>query len=79
MLFRSVGTELLQNVSERALRVHGAMGVSRQTPLASLFGLGMHLSIADGPSEVHLPGIAKVELANHDPADFMRYYDIPER
>jgi len=78
-MLRIVGTELLQNVSERALRVHGAMGVSRQTPLASLFGLGMHLSIADGPSEVHLPGIAKVELANHDPADFMRYYDIPER
>ena len=78
-MLKIVGTELLQNVSERALRVHGAMGVSRQTPLASLFGLGMHLSIADGPSEVHLPGIAKVELANHDPADFMRYYDIPER
>ena len=78
-MLKIVGTELLQNVSERALRVHGAMGVSRQTPLASLFGLGMHLSIADGPSEVHLPGIAKVELANHDPADFMRYYDIPVR
>ncbi len=78
-MLKIVGTELLQNVSERALRVHGAMGVSGQTPLAGLFGLGMHLSIADGPSEVHLPGIAKVELRNHDPADFERYYDIPER
>ena len=78
-MLKIVGTELLQNVSERALRVHGAMGVSNQTPLASLLGLGMHLSIADGPSEVHLPGIAKMELRNHDPADFEKFYDIPER
>ncbi len=78
-MLKIVGTELLQNVSERALRVHGAMGVSGQTPLASLFGLGMHLSIADGPSEVHLPGIAKMELKNHDPADFERFYNIPVR
>ena len=78
-MLKIVGTELLQNVSERALRVHGAMGVSNQTPLSQLFTLGMHLSIADGPSEVHLPGIAKVELRNHDPADFEKYYDIPER
>ena len=78
-MLKIVGTELLQNVSERALRVHGAMGVSSQTPLAKLFTLGMHLSIADGPSEVHLPGIAKMELHNHDPADFLRYYNLPAR
>ncbi|MEQ8690929.1 MAG: acyl-CoA dehydrogenase family protein [Pseudomonadales bacterium] len=78
-MLKIVGTELLQNVSERALRVHGAMGVSDQTPLAELYGLGMHLSIADGPSEVHLPGIAKMELRNYDPADFDKYYDIPAR
>ena len=78
-MLKIVGTELLQNVSERALRVHGAMGVSNQTPLASLFTLGMHLSIADGPSEVHLPGIAKVELRNHDPEEFLKYYDVPDR
>ncbi len=78
-MLKIVGTELLQNVSERALRIHGAMGVSDQTPLAGLYALGMHLSIADGPSEVHLPGIAKVELRNHDPADFERYYSRPSR
>ncbi len=66
-------------MSERALLLHGALGVSNQTPLAALFGLGMHLSIADGPSEVHLPGIARMDLRNHDPADFERYYDVPVR
>jgi len=78
-MLKIVGTELLQNVSERALRVHGAMGVSNQTPLASMFTLGMHLSIADGPSEVHLPGIAKAELKDHDPAQFLKFYDVPAR
>ena len=78
-MLKIVGTELLQNVSERALRVHGAMGVSGQTPLAGLYSLGMHLSIADGPSEVHLPGIARMELRDHDPEDFQKYYDIPVR
>lgn len=78
-MLKVAGTEMLQNVAERALRVHGAMGVSQQTPLAGLLGIGMHLSIADGPSEVHLPGIAKMELKNHDPADFLKYYNLPER
>lgn len=78
-MLKIVGTELLQKVSERALRVHGAMGVSNQTPLSNLYTLGMYLSIADGPSEVHLPGIAKMELKNHDPNDFLRFYRIPER
>ncbi len=78
-MLKIVGTELLQRVSERALRVHGAMGVSGQTPLADYFSLGMHLSIADGPSEVHLPGIAKLEVRDHDPADFLKYYDVPKR
>lgn len=78
-MLKIAGTELLQNVAERALRVHGAMGVSGQTPLASLVGMGMHLSIADGPSEVHLPGIAKMEIKNHDPADFELFYNRPER
>ena len=78
-MLKIAGTELLQKVADRALRVHGAMGVSEQTPLAQLVGFGMHLSIADGPSEVHLPGIARQELKNHNPADFEIYYNVPKR
>lgn len=78
-MLKIVGTELLQKVAERAARVHGAMGVSGQTPLAELFTTGFHMSIADGPSEVHLPGIAKMELKNHNPEDFEKFYNIPER
>lgn len=78
-MLKIVGAELVQNVSERALRVHGAMGLSGQTPLADILSAGLVFSIADGPSEVHLPGIAKMELKNHDPADFLKFYDIPER
>lgn len=78
-MLKIVGAELVQKVSERALRVHGAMGLSNRTPLADYLSLGMLMSIADGPSEVHLPTIAKAELKNHDPQDFLKYYDIPQR
>lgn len=78
-MLKIVGAELVQKVSERAIRVHGAMGLSGQTPLAEIFTMGMTMSIADGPSEVHLPTIAKAELKQHDPEDFLKFYDIPER
>jgi hypothetical protein len=28
---------------------------------------------------VHLPGIAKLEVRDHDPAEFLKYYDVPVR
>lgn len=78
-MLKIVGSELVQKVSERAIRVHGAMGLSGQTPLSEIFTAGMTMSIADGPSEVHLPTIAKAELKNHDPNNFLKYYEVPER
>lgn len=78
-MLKIVGAELVQNVSERALRIHGAMGLSNQTPLADSLSLGLLMSIADGPSEVHLPTIAKNEIKNHDPSNFQKFYNIPER
>lgn len=78
-MLKIAGTETVHKVAERAVRVHGAMGLTDQSPLAFLYAAGMNMSIADGPSEVHLPNIARVELKNHDPADFLKFYNIPER
>ena len=50
-------------VLDRALQVHGAAGVSDDTPLARMYALARALRIADGPDEVHLRTIAKLELA----------------
>jgi acyl-CoA dehydrogenase len=49
-------------VCDRAMQVHGAMGLSNDTPLAALWMWGRVLRIADGPDEVHLRTVAKEEL-----------------
>ncbi|HLD68325.1 MAG TPA: acyl-CoA dehydrogenase family protein, partial [Pseudomonas sp.] len=43
-------------------QVFGAMGLTPDTPLADLWTIGRALRFADGPDEVHLRSIAKLEL-----------------
>ena len=49
-------------VIDRAIQVHGAAGVSDDTPLARMYANLRALRIADGPDEVHLMAIARREL-----------------
>ncbi|KAL5158161.1 putative acyl-CoA dehydrogenase IBR3 [Glycine soja] len=49
-------------VLDMAIQVHGAAGVSSDTVLAHLWAAARTLRIADGPDEVHLGTIAKLEL-----------------
>jgi acyl-CoA dehydrogenase len=51
-----------QQVLDRALQAHGAAGISDDTPLARMYATARALRIADGPDEVHLRTIAKLEL-----------------
>jgi len=51
------------NVLDRALQAHGGAGVSQDTPLAEMWAHLRTLRLADGPDEVHLRTIARVELA----------------
>lgn len=49
-------------VLDLAMQVHGAAGVSSDTVLSHLWATARTLRIADGPDEVHLGTIAKLEL-----------------
>jgi len=49
-------------VLDMAMQVHGAAGVSTDTVLSHLWATARTLRIADGPDEVHLGTIAKLEL-----------------
>ena len=44
-----------------AIQAHGGAGVSQDTPLAYLWTAARTLRIADGPDEVHLGTVAKLE------------------
>lgn len=49
-------------VTDRAIQVFGAMGLSSDTLLPELWTMGRSLRIADGPDEVHLRSIARGQI-----------------
>nr|XP_027789682.1 acyl-CoA dehydrogenase family member 11 [Marmota flaviventris] len=49
-------------IIDRAIQVCGGAGVSQDFPLANMYALTRTLRLADGPDEVHLSAIAKMEL-----------------
>ena len=54
-------------VLDRAIQLHGAAGLSQDTPLAALYARLRTMRIVDGPDEVHLRTVAKEELARYAP------------
>ena len=55
---------MAQEIIDHAIQVHGGAGVSQDTPLAAMFAGIRTLRIVDGPDEVHLRDIARIELKN---------------
>jgi len=58
-----VAPRVLQKVVDDAIQMHGGAGLSAETPLPGFFAQARSLRIADGPDEVHLALIARLELA----------------
>jgi acyl-CoA dehydrogenase len=58
-----VAPNVLQQVVDWAIQVHGGMGVSRDVPLTAFYAQARSLRLADGPDEVHKGVIARIELA----------------
>jgi acyl-CoA dehydrogenase len=62
-----IGPTIALRVIDRAIQAHGAMGVCQDTFLASAWANQRTLRLADGPDEVHLDQIARLELhKSHD-------------
>ena len=57
-----VAANVVMDVLDRAIQVHGALGVSDDTPLAVMWRSLRMLRLADGPDEVHKMVIAMREL-----------------
>ncbi len=55
------------NIIDRAIQVHGGLGVCDDVPLARMYGWQRALRIFDGPDQVHLRSIAKWELKRDRP------------
>ncbi len=61
-MIKVVAAQMHQEVLDRAMQVHGALGMSDDLPLALMWRQGRWLRIADGPDEVHKMVIAMREL-----------------
>jgi acyl-CoA dehydrogenase len=61
-MIKVVAANVCMDVLDRAIQVHGALGVSDDTPLAVMWRQLRMLRLADGPDEVHKMVIARREL-----------------
>ncbi|HEY7293596.1 MAG TPA: acyl-CoA dehydrogenase family protein, partial [Dehalococcoidia bacterium] len=52
-LIKFYGAKMLHDVIDRAIQSHGALGVTDDTPLASMYRNARAARIYDGPDEVH--------------------------
>ncbi|MFT5644326.1 MAG: acyl-CoA dehydrogenase [Janthinobacterium sp.] len=68
-------------VCDRAMQTFGAMGISPDTPLADHWTWGRALRYADGPDEVHLQSIARLEIKHsaQTPGATAAYLTPPKR
>jgi acyl-CoA dehydrogenase len=64
-MIKVVAPNMALRVLERAIQVHGGMGVSSDTWLAAAWAHIRALRLADGPDEVHLETITRLELKKH--------------
>jgi acyl-CoA dehydrogenase len=67
-MIKVVAAQMHQEVLDRAMQVHGALGMSDDIPLALMWRQGRWLRIADGPDEAHKMAIALRELNRFRPA-----------
>ena len=61
--------KILKDVVWRAMHTHGALGVSNEMPLASMWMTAPVMGIADGPTEVHKVTVARKVLKDYRPSD----------
>ena len=65
-LIKVVGAEMLHNVIDRAIQVHGAKGLTDDTPLSLMYRHAREARIYDGPDEVHIQSVARRILRNYE-------------
>jgi acyl-CoA dehydrogenase len=69
---------VLHDVTQRAMQIHGALGVSNDMPFVSMLISAYSLGIADGPTEVHKITLAKQILRDYRGSDdLFPSYHIP--
>lgn len=65
-LIKVYGATMLHNAVDRAIQVHGALGVTEDTPLETMYRHARAARILDGADEVHIMNSARRILRTYD-------------
>ena len=60
-----VAPNVLQEVTDMAMQIHGGAGISDDFPLIHFFIQARALRLADGPDEVHMRMISRLEFKKY--------------
>ena len=58
-----VAPKMAQKIADRAMQVHGGIGMSSDFPPAAAFMNARYLRLTDGPDEVHMASLGKQKIA----------------
>jgi len=64
---------VLHDVIDRAIQVHGALGITNDSPLATMYVMARGARIYDGPDEVHRMVVARRVLKSFESGDGWRF------
>src|SRR5918999_3972375 len=72
-LIKFYAARVLNDVIDRAIQVHGALGITGQSPLSSMYVNARGARIYDGPDEVHRMVVARRILKSFEAGDAWRF------
>ncbi|WP_298334445.1 acyl-CoA dehydrogenase family protein [Ferrimicrobium sp.] len=68
-MIKYFGAQVLYNVIDRAIQVHGGLGFSSDLPLEQMYRAARAARIYDGPDEVHRMTVARQILRDYEPVE----------
>jgi acyl-CoA dehydrogenase len=77
-MIKYFGAQVLYNVIDRAIQIHGALGYSTDLPLEAMYRHARAARLYDGADEVHRVTVARQLLKGYEPHD-MPTEHIPTR
>ena len=79
-LIKFFGAQMLHDVVDRALQIHGSLGYSTDMPLEAMYRFARAARFYDGPDEVHRQSVARYILGGYEaPADGVPSEHVPTR
>ena len=65
-MIKIIAPKMACDVIDRAIQIHGGMGVSQDTPLAAFYVYARCIRLADGPDEVHMFQLGRNLAKKHE-------------